>query len=342
MIVGSSRIFPSIKQVIVRQKHHIFIPSEVLNKVRVNTGTFIDVNRQQFRKYFFDFELVSMDEPEFVLVNSEKALNQYDVIQSRIPAISSSYIYTRIERIVFAQRQTLGFYSQIFDNLKIKELPCLRELIIQKPIYPQILLDTFEGISLPNLRTLQLKLLIAPDWSTSDLQQRLLPFFEDLKLISTLILDIKFLNEVTGFMQKKQFISSLYFPFLHSLTMTSQNIEVEQIAEFIRIHNQTLRKIDLGNNFMEKQFLDILVETDYRISSLNLNSTSFIIEEFAVLGRVRTEFMESLHLAMCDLTNEHISAMLSQKQTLFYPKLNTLNLDGNDIRKEGLRALLET
>ena len=88
--------------------------------------------------------------------------------------------------------------------------------------------------------------------------------------------------------------------------------------------------------------LNILVEAGYRISSLNLNSTSFIIEEFAVLGRVRAEFMESLHLAMCDLTNEHVYAMLAQNQTLFFPKLVILNLDGNDIRKEGLQVLLET
>ena len=108
----------------------------MLNKVYVNTGTFIDVNRQQFRKYFFDFELVSMDEPEFVLVNSEKALNEYDVIQSRIPAISSSYIYSRAEKIIFAERFTLGFYNQIFDALNTTQLPRLRELRIQKPISP--------------------------------------------------------------------------------------------------------------------------------------------------------------------------------------------------------------
>lgn len=52
--------------------------------------------------------------------------------------------------------------------------------------------------------------------------------------------------------------------------------------------------------------------------------------------------MEGLHLAMCDLTDEHVQAMLAQRQTLFFPKLVTLNLDGNDIRKEGLKALLET
>lgn len=41
-----------------------------------------------------------------------------------------------MEKIIFAERFTLGFYSQIFDALQIKELPRLRELRILKPIYP--------------------------------------------------------------------------------------------------------------------------------------------------------------------------------------------------------------
>lgn len=43
--------------------------------------------------------------------------------------------------------------------------------------------------------------------------------------------------------------------------MGEQNMEVEEVEKFIRVHNQTLRTINLGNNFMEKDFLIILAET---------------------------------------------------------------------------------
>ena len=68
-----------------------------------------------------------------------------------------------------------------------------------------------------------------------------------------------------------------------------------------------------------------------------------MVNEFAILGKVDTNFMRNLNLKMCDLTNEHVLAMLSQNKTgPFFPKLVSLQLSSNDIRKEGLSALLAT
>jgi hypothetical protein len=70
--------------------------------------------------------------------------------------------------------------------------------------------------------------------------------------------------------------------------MPNQNMEVDELAEFVRVHNQTLRVLNLANNFMEKDFLKILVEAEYVLGVLNLDSTSFAVDEFAILGKMRT------------------------------------------------------
>lgn len=88
-----------------------------------------------------------------------------------------------------------------------------------------------------------------------------MPFMRKLTQISTLLLYVTFLNEDTGFLQKKLFMDSLYFPHLRQIEIGEQNMEVEEVDKFIRVHNQTVRTINLGNNFMEKDFLIILVET---------------------------------------------------------------------------------
>jgi hypothetical protein len=68
-----------------------------------------------------------------------------------------------------------------------------------------------------------------------------------------------------------------------------------------------------------------------------------VVGEFAVLGEVNTQFLGYLSLAMNDLTNDHVLAMLAHNKTgPFFPKLIFLDLSANDVRQEGLNALLAT
>lgn len=83
-------------------------------------------------------------------------------------------------------------------------------------------------------------------------------------------------------------MDSLYFPHLRSIEIGEQNMEVEEVENFIRVHNQTVRTINMGNNFMEKDFLILLAEAEYMLVGLSLDSTSFVVDEFAILGQVKT------------------------------------------------------
>lgn len=52
-------------------------------------------------------------------------------------------------------------------------------------------------------------------------------------------------------------------------------MEVDEVENFIRRHNRTVRSINLDNNFLEKGLLGILVEAGYILQALSLESISF-------------------------------------------------------------------
>lgn len=73
------------------------------------------------------------------------------------------------------------------------------------------------------------------------------------------------------------FMDSLYFPFLIDVQMYGMNMELEEITNFVKTHNQTLRIINFGNNFLEKGFLQLLVDSKYALLALSLEATSFTV-----------------------------------------------------------------
>ena len=219
----------------------------------------------------------------------------------------------------------------------ITALPHLREFAFFFKLPYETMLDFLANIDMPNLRVVIFEIIVPSDASEEDIQQALYPFFRRFPLLQGLYLTVSFLSEERGEWQRKMLMDSLYYPFLADVQMYGMNMELEEIASFIKSHNQTLRLINFGSNFMEKGFLQLLVDSQYSLLALSLEATSFTVEEFAILGRANTEFMSTLILSQNDLTNEHVFAMLRQKEGRpLFPKLTLLDLTGNDIRKEGL------
>jgi hypothetical protein len=83
-----------------------------------------------------------------------------------------------------------------------------------------------------------------------------------------------------------------------------------------------LRGVNVGGNFLEKGFMNLLAETGCVLTQLGLRDTSFTVAEFALFGKVRTDFLILIDLSRDDLTNDHIIEMIKVKgKELLFPKM---------------------
>lgn len=187
------------------------------------------------------------------------------------------YDFNSMEALGFDDLDIAIYFFKVLREGHITSLPRLREFAFFFKLPYEMLLDLLADIEMPNLRALIIQIIVPSDASEEDIQQSLYPFFRKFPLLQGLYLTISFLNEERGEWQRKMFMDSLYFPFLVDAQMYGMNMELEEVTNFVKTHNQTLRIINFGNNFLEKGFLQLLVDSNYALLALSLEATSFTV-----------------------------------------------------------------
>lgn len=186
-------------------------------------------------------------------------------------------------------------------------------LLIVFEIKLEDFVDFMSQYTFPVLKSLMYKIKVSSDISNDYLLKKVAPLLQRLNNLQVLIGHMDFMNEDDGRDQQKLLLDQLYFPFLKNAFIEDGALELYQIEKFIRIHNQTLRAVNVGGNFLEKGFMNLLVETGCVLTQLGLRDTSYTVAEFAIFGKVRTEFLILIDLSRDDLTNDHIIEMVKAK-----------------------------
>lgn len=81
-------------------------------------------------KWANNYELITMLDPTFIFASKNEDEASYENVIANLPTTSRKYNFVNLEALVFNSRFAIDLYARLFDELRITELPALRDLII--------------------------------------------------------------------------------------------------------------------------------------------------------------------------------------------------------------------
>lgn len=161
-------------------------------------------------------------------------------LNSKISAYARLFDYSTLTSMSISSKALLSYFVKILKQAQTTTLSHLRQLNLYMITDIEFLTGIFAEISLPSLRDLVV-IMAVPSDATEEQVEKVAQFFEKFKNLNSLYMQVTFLNQDNGFILRKKFMDRLHFPRLTTFLANDENLEAEQVSNFLRNHSRTLR-----------------------------------------------------------------------------------------------------